>query len=112
MSSLDFRNQTTPSQSVVTPSTSRSSLKKKRSNVLGFFDFLPIFPKREEKARRTSEEKLLSESLTASYICEAAGHFAVAKQYESNELFSEAFTSYKEGIRILLIGAKSKHEHD
>ena len=85
---------------------SSSTLPRIRSTVFGLLDFLPIFPRKEEKAKKAAEEKLLSESLSSSYFCEAAGHFAVAKQSESNEQYSEAFSCYKEGIRILLSGAK------
>lgn len=70
----------------------------------GLFEFLPIFPtKFKEKS-----EKLFSDSLSSSYICEAAGFFAVAQQYESSGDYRHAFSSYKEGIRILLEGAQGK----
>jgi len=76
------------------------------SRKFGILDFLPKFPKRDKDVK-VSEEKLLSQALTSSYICEAAGHFAVAQDSESNGDYEQAFTSYKEGIRILLAGAKS-----
>ncbi|CAG7725068.1 unnamed protein product, partial [Allacma fusca] len=82
------------------------SLRRKPNGIAGFFDFLPIFPKMAEQ-KKVSEEKLFSDSLTSSYICEAAGHFAVAQQNESNGELPNALESYKEGIKILLVGGQN-----
>ena len=94
-------------QSEVTSSTSPTipffSTNPSQNRKTGFFDFLPNFPKRGVKV---SEEQMLSQALSSSYICEAAGHFAVAQDNESNENYDDAFCSYKEGIRILLAGVK------
>jgi hypothetical protein len=79
----------------------------KKSSSFGLFDFLPIFPKKA-KEKHLSDEKLLSDSLTSSYICDAAGHFAVAQQFESCGEFPRAFSSYKAGIKVLLTGVQSK----
>ncbi len=53
-------------------------------------------------------EKIKKTSLSVGYICEAAGHFAVAQFHESNSDYQHAFTAYKEGIRVLLAGAQGK----
>lgn len=95
----DFKDADANSQS--------TKIEKKKPNGFGFFDFLPIFAKKQES--KVENEKVLAESLTAAYICEAAGYFAVANHYESNSDYDSAFESYKEGIQTLLTGAQSMH---
>lgn len=86
------------------------SLPRRKPNGFGLFDFLPLFPKKsKKKSERPKEdvkEKEKKDSLSVGYICEAAGHFAVAQFHESNMDFQDSFLSYKEGIRVLLAGAQ------
>lgn len=85
-------------------------MSRKKSNGFGLFGLLPLFPKKSKKKEEIpkSEEKckVKGELLSVGYICEAAGHFAVAQFHESNTDYQEAFTAYKEGIRVLLAGAQ------
>ena len=82
------------------------SIRRRPDGFAGFFDFLPMFPKKAEE-KKVSDEKLLADSLNASYICEAAGHFAVGQQQESIGDLESALEAYKEGITILLAGGQS-----
>lgn len=102
------------------PSSSRGgffTLSRKKSSGFGLFDFLPLFPKKSKKKKSVSQEKedikpvepvetIQKTSLSVGYICEAAGHFAVAQFHESNTDYENAFNAYKEGIRVLLAGAQ------
>lgn len=92
--------------SVPVPSRTKMEKLKSIGNYSGFnlFDFLPIFTKKQDKA--TCEQNL-SDSLSSSYVREAAGHFSVAHHHESNLEYALAFEAYTEGIRILLEGAQS-----
>lgn len=126
-SSLNTLPGFTPSSDIVEsvqkdkPSSSRGlfTLTRKKSNGFGLFDFLPLFPKKSKKKSAEKEEekkpneevtveKIKKTSLSVGYICEAAGHFAVAQFHESNSDYRNAFSAYKEGIRVLLAGAQGR----
>ncbi|CAL8139492.1 unnamed protein product [Orchesella dallaii] len=90
------------------------SLPRRKPSGFGLFDFLPLFPKKT-KQKPQEKEKLETEkrnSLSVGYICEAAGHFAVAQFHESNADYQDAFNAYKEGIRVLLTGAQDDTDRD
>ncbi|ODM99713.1 Ribosomal protein S6 kinase delta-1 [Orchesella cincta] len=90
------------------------SLPRRKTNGFGLFDFLPLFPKKA-KPKAQEKEKLEVEkrnSLSVGYICEAAGHFAVAQFHESNADYTDAFNAYKEGVRVLLAGAQDDTDRD
>lgn len=114
------------SNSKSNPSTSRSifTLPRRKPSGFGFFDFLPLFPKKSGKQEPAKEKEATlppaemektrvtkTASLSVGYICEAAGHFAVAQFHESNADYQNAFNSYKEGINVLLEGAQGNAKH-
>jgi len=102
LDTLTTRKAFNPSSSSKNQNSNGTPGKKLLPNGFGLFDFLPIFAK--EKKEVTSPS--LAESLSTPYICEAAGHFTVAHNYESNGELQSALDAYKEGIQVLLDGAK------
>jgi len=88
---------------------SPSSKVKKSANGFGLTSLLPSFSKKSDQSKnKLSDDKNLAESLTSSYICQAAGYFTVAQHHESNADLEPALAAYKEGIQILLSGGKGK----
>jgi hypothetical protein len=104
-----FRTPSTSNVSVSSSHTNSKTSTSKKLNGFSFFDFLPIFAKDKKEESEGTSQKLLAESLSTPYVCEAAGHFTVAHHHESNGEYNAALDCYTEGIKVLLEGAKCKN---